>query len=128
MPSLCTENTSSDDEDTHQVNNHNGLKPQQMYSPPYPQNITTSPIFVLTSNTMDKAKTMQRIKIGLDNNTYCYLKFFNYNEIERMIDDGIPLQETISRTQLIDLSHYQETDRQIYTIIYNPKEQTLVHL
>ena len=110
------------------MNNHNGLKPQQKYNPLYSQITTTSPIFVLTPKTKDKVKIMQRIRIGIDNRTYCYLKFFNYNEIEQMIDDGITLQETISRTQLIELSHYQETDSEVYTVIFDPEEQALVHL
>jgi len=129
MPPLFTEDTTSDDENTSQVNNLNALKPQQMYNPICTHITTRAPILIQkTPSVVEKATIMRRIQTGLGNNTHCYLKFFNHNEIEQMIDDGIPLQKTITRTQLNDLSHYQETDREIYTIIYDPEEQTLVHL
>jgi hypothetical protein len=128
MPSLCEGDTSSDEEDSCQKKRHNSLKPQQQYNSTYSQITMTSPILILTPNTKDKEKILQRIQNGTDEHKYCCLKFFNHNEIEQMIDDGITLQETISRANLADLSYYQETDRDIYTIIYDPEEQALVHL
>ena len=49
-------------------------------------------------------------------------------ETERMINDGIILEETISPSRLNELAHYQETNRELYTIIYEPDEQKMAHL
>jgi hypothetical protein len=127
MPALYEEDTASDEKDTHQMTSHNGLKPHQYYNP-YPQITTQSTILILTPNTKDKEETWRRIQNGMNKQKYCYLKFFNDDEIEKMIDDGITLEETISRADLADLADYQETDRHIFTIIYDPMEQALIHL
>ena len=73
MPSLCEEDTSSDEEDSCQKKNHNGLKPQQQYNPTYSQITMTSPMLVLTPKTKDKEEILQRIQIGIDKHKYCYL-------------------------------------------------------
>jgi hypothetical protein len=110
------------------MTNHNDLKPHQYYNPTDPHITMQSPILILTPNTKIKEEIWQRIQDGMDDHKCCYLKFFNHDEIERMIEDGISLEETISRADLADLAEYQETDRYIYTIIYDPEEQALIHL
>ena len=99
VPPLLEEDTTSDEEDSHQGNQHNDVTPQQQYHPVYSQITMTSPILIFTPKTKNKKETLQRIRNGIDNHKYSYLKLFNYNEIEQMIDDGIKLQETISRAQ-----------------------------
>jgi hypothetical protein len=127
MPALYEEDIASDEKDTHQMTSHNGLKPHQYYNP-YPPITTQSPILILTPNNKDKVKTWQRIQDGMDKQKYCYLKYFNHDEIEQMIDDGITLEETISRADLADLADYQGKDRKVFTTIYEPTEQALIHL
>ena len=130
IPPLDEGGTSSDEEDSYQTTSYKDIKPYQPYNPPYPYSHITSqsPILTWTMNIKDKEETWRRIQNGLKKHRYCYLKLFNDDEIGQMIDDGIILEETISRSDLADLADYQETDRYVYTIIYNPAHQVMIHL